>query len=135
MIEGETDASFTNYFYYSTELAFQTVGKEIREEAIAKGIEIADSQFPSLFRTACNIAHNGYCRMIMPLMLLDNFFESSSLALCEKMWNVLITMQDEIQQLISKNSNAGFALLNIVNSLLRRTSKMKDGAFRGSVMM
>lgn len=134
-IEEENDEAFSSYFFFSTEIAFQIVGREIRNDIFSSNVEIASSPFPTLFRVACKIANGGFCRLVMPFMLLDDFFESSSIELCEKMWNVLISLQDEIQVLISKSANTGFSLLNIVNSLLRRTSRVKDGPFRGSVMM
>lgn len=134
-IEGEKDDVFSGYFIFSTELAFQLVGREIGEVIRTTDAEVSSSQFPSLFRIACKLACNSFCRTVMPLMLLDDFFESSSIEQCQKMWNVLLTMQSEIQKLISLSPNSGLSLLNIVNSLLRRTSKMKDGPFRGSVMM
>lgn len=134
-VEGEKDDTFSGYFIFSTELAFQLVGREIGELIRTTDADYSSSQFPSLFRIACKLACNSLCRSVLPLMLLDDFFESSSIEQCEKMWNVLLTMQSEIQSLISLSPNSGLLLLNIVNSLLRRTSKMKDGPFRGSVMM
>lgn len=98
-------------------------------------MEISSSSFPLLFRVAYDISLKGHCRLILPFMLLENYFDSSTIEQCEQLWNVLVTMQKEIQTLVSKSSNNGFSILNIVNSLLRRTSKVKDGPFRGSVMM
>ena len=111
------------------------MGRDIRQEIISSGMDIPSSPFPVLFQTACKISLGGYCRTVLPLMLLDDYFESSTIEQCEKMWNVLITMQEDIKALISKASTTGYALLNIVNSLLRRTSKVKNGPFRGSIMV
>ena len=136
-VEEDKNASFSDYFAYFVEIAFQLVGQNIRKELIATNADISSTSFPTLVRLACNMAHKEYCRMVLPFILLEDVFESSTVEQCEKYWSIILTLQDDISKLLPENisTNSSLALLSIANSLLRRTSKIQNGEFRGSVMM
>ena len=136
-VEEDKDASFSDYFSFFVEIAFQLAGQNIRKELIATNAEISSTTFPALVRLACNMVYQGYCRSVLPFVLLEDVFESSTVEHCEKYWSIILTLQDDISKLLSVNNstNSSIALLSIANSLLRRTSKIQNGEFRGSVMM
>ena len=75
----------------------------------------------------------------MPLLVLESYFESTPIEECKRMWSLFSSFQDAFSSPLFINqvhpTDPSLAILNIVNSLLHRTSKVKDSSFRGSLMM
>lgn len=120
-------------------LAFQIVGRDIQTSTAEGTHENAVAAFSTLIDCTISLSKNGLCKAIMPLLLMESYFELSPIEECKKMWSVFASFQEEFSSPLFINkahpTDTSLAILNIVNSLLHRTSKVKDSAFRGSLMM
>ena len=130
---------FEEFYTTNTVLAFQIVGRDIQTSAAEGNHENAVTAFSTLIDCVISLCKNGLCRAIMPLLLMESYFESTPIEECKKMWGVFASFQEEFSSPLFINkthpTDTSLAILNIVNSLLHRTSKVKDSAFRGSLMM
>lgn len=121
-------------------LAFQIVGRDIQTSTAEGTHENAVAAFSTLIDCTISLSKNGLCKAIMPLLLMESYFESSPNRGNARSCGVwFASFQEEFSSPLFINkahpTDTSLAILNIVNSLLHRTSKVKDSAFRGSLMM
>ena len=130
---------FEEFYITNTTLAFQIVGREIQMSAAEGNHENTVKPFSTLINCLISLSKSRLCKAIVPLLLMESYFDSSPIEECKKMWSVFASFQKEFSSPLFINeaqaTDTSLAILNIVNSLLHRTSKVKDGAFRGSLMM
>ena len=138
-VEGGKESIFESYFDASVTLAFQIIGKDVRDELVSKHLSFSESSYDTLLRDAIIACQNGFCSPTTPLLIMDELFESVPIAECEAIWNDFKTHQKDISALLhldeKRYSLTSLAVLKLVNSLLHRTCQLRDCAFRGSLMM
>lgn len=138
-VEGDNESIFGSYFDTSVVLAFEMVGKDVRDEMKSKHLAFAESSYKKLLQNAIVACRNGLCSSTTPLLIMDELFESIPINECESIWKIFSSFQKEFSLLLRNDKKGAslttLAILKLVNSLLRRTCIMRDSSFRGSMMM
>lgn len=119
-------------------MAFQVVGHDIHKDAYERKVDISTTAFPQLIRNIISCCREGVVSPIVPLMVFSNCFETTPISECEQLWKVFISFRKDFSSplFISKTqANTNLSILAIVNSLLKRASRMRYSSFRGDLMM
>ena len=131
-------AVLENYIKPQISLAFQMVGWEIYQEIRTQNKNIEETPFSKLVEFAIILCKNEQIPDITPLLIFFNLFEITPISECEKLWKVFASFQQDFSKppfIKPAISNTQLHILVIVNSILRRASRMQYSSFRGDLMM
>ena len=140
-IHGEENvpaSSLTDYLNQTVSLAFQTVGNRIHREAKEKKVDIGTTAFPKLISHIIFCCREKAVSSIVPLLVFSNCFETTPIDECEQLWKVFISFRKEFASSLfisGDQTNTNLSILAIVNSLLKRASRMRNSSFRGDLML
>ena len=136
--ENVAASSLTEYLNQTVSLAFQTVGNRIHREAQEKKVDIGTTAFPKLINHIIVCCREKAVSPIVPLLVFSNCFETTPIDECEQLWKVFISFRKEFASSLfisGDQTNTNLSLLAIVNSLLKRASRMRYSSFRGDLML
>lgn len=131
-------SSLTDYLNQTVSLAFQTVGNRIHREAKEKKVDIGTTAFPKLISHIILCCREKAVSSIVPLLVFSNCFETTPIDECEQLWKVFISFRKEFASSLfisGDQTNTNLSILAIVNSLLKRASRMRNSSFRGDLML
>lgn len=131
-------AVLENYIKSQISLAFQMVGCEMYQEIRTQNKSIEETPFSKLVEFAISLCKSEHIPDLTPLLIFFNLFEMTPISECEKLWKVFISFQQDFSKppfIKATINNTQLHILAIVNSILRRASRMQYSAFRGDLMM
>lgn len=136
--ENVPGSSLTEYLNQTVSLAFQTIGNRIHREAQEKKVDIGTTAFPKLINCLIVCCREKAVSSIVPLLVFSNCFETTPIDECEQLWKVFVSFRKEFASSLfisGDQTNTNLSILAIVNSLLKRASRMRYSSFRGDLML
>lgn len=138
VVDVASSASLRDFVQSQLSLAFQMVGYSLYKEIKEQGGNVEETAFPTLIANAISLCKDGLIPTITPLLVFSNCFEETPVSECERLWRVFVSFRKDFSNppfITATVSNTQLYILVIVNSLLRRASRMQNSSFRGELMM